>query len=201
MVPVPSSAAIQAYVVVALFGLLVLRGAYRLTHGVRASYGRLFALPVLYVAIYAGTLAAVQYALFGSSLATLALISLAADGSLFAVGVVVAYRYTEQHLTLYQAPGQTAWSYRMNALLPVLYVVLFFARVGLETTILNETPFEIPGVSAFVGLSTVALLSLAVVDALWGLSTGFLVGRNAAAYRLWQARLRQSPPLPEGSRS
>ena len=184
-----SQSALLAYVFVALFGLFILRRSYRMTQGVPLSTARLVVLPVLYVLIYLGELASVSFIGVSTSIAPLTYVSLAVDGVLFAAGVVFAYQYTLRHVELYQAPGQAAWSYRLNPLLPIVYVVLFFIRVGIETALLGVSPFEFPTAASLTGLSTVTLLLFATVDALWGLSTGFLVGRSAAAWHEWQLKL------------
>jgi hypothetical protein len=189
MVVALTQAAILDYGFVALLAFFILRRSYRLTQGVPLSAGRLVVLPVLYVLLYVAELASVSFVGLVTSLAPLNYLSLAVDGALVAAGVVLAYRYTLRHVEIYQAPGETRWSYKMNALLPIAYVALFFLRVAIETVVLGESPFEIPTAASVTGLSSFALFSFAAVDALWGLSTGFLVGRSAAAWHEWQARL------------
>jgi hypothetical protein len=193
-----SQTTIASYLFVALLGVIILRRAFLLTHGVRATAGRLIALPVVYVALYAVELAAIGFAGVGSSVSAPLYVSFAVDALLVVVGTFAAYRYTLQHLTIYRAAGETDWSYRLSALLPVIYVVLFVARVAIETVLLSETPFAVPTTQALTGISAVALYSLFAVDALWGVSTGFLVGRNAAVYHEWQDR-RKGPTASAGT--
>ncbi len=194
-----SSADAEAYLVVALFGLLVLRAAFRLMYGVPARTVRLVLFPALYVAIYVGELTGVWYAGTGSGLANQTYAALGADLALLAVGTFVAYRFTFRTVELYLPTGDVRWHYRLSPLLPVLYVVLFFVRVGIETAIVGEGPFTVPTVAQFDAISPLSLYALFAVDALWGLTTGFLVGRNTAVYRKWQAHLdeaRAAAPLP-----
>ena len=191
-----TQAAIVGYGFVAVLGFFILRRSYRLTQGVPLSTARLVVLPVIYVLLYVAELASVSFVGVGTSLAPLSYLSLTVDGALLAVGTGLAYRYTLRHVQMYQAPGDRAWSYRMNAFLPLVYVTLFFLRVGIETAVLGESPFEFPTAASLTGLAPIALFSLAAVDALWGLSTGFLVGRSAATWHEWQLRLagkRSSP--------
>jgi hypothetical protein len=185
-----------AYVFVALLGLIILRRAYRLTQGVPISTGRLLVLPAVYVLLYVAELAAIGYGGFGSSVTIELYVSYAVDAALVVAGIVVAYGYTLQHLEIYRPEGTIAWSYRMSPLLPVLYVVLFFVRIGIETAILNESPFVFPVPGALAGISVLALYLLFTVDALWGLSTGFLVGRSVAVYREWRAKLATPGAAP-----
>jgi hypothetical protein len=194
MTPPLSQQAELTYVFVALLGLVILRRAYAVTHGARISTARLAFLPVFYVIIYVAELAALGLGGVGTSLATRLYISFAADAALVAVGAYVAYGYTLRHLQIYRAEGDADWWYRLNPLLPVAYVVLFFARVAIETVLLGETPFAIPSTSALEGLSTLALGLFFLVDALWGLSTGFLVGRNAAVYHEWRQTSTRADP-------
>jgi len=193
-----SQSEVAGYLFVVILGLIILRRSWRLTHGAPVTTGRLVAIPVLYVLLYGITLATIGVTAVGTSLATLTFASFAADAALVAVGFVVAYRYTARNVHLYQADGQSQWSYRLSPLLPVIYVVLFFVRTGIETAILNESPFSFPTASMFLGVSTLALALLFSVDALWGFSTGLLVGRSAAVYHLWQQKLA-APPAPLAS--
>jgi hypothetical protein len=183
-----------AYLFVAVFGFIILRRAYLLTQGTRISTTRLLILPAFYLIIYAAEMAAIGFAGAGSSVSGQVYLSFVLDGALLAAGAFVAFGYTLRHLEIYQAPGETAWSYRMNALLPVVYVALFLARVAIETAVLNEAPFAVPAPGALAGVSSIALYSLFVVDALWGLSTGFLLGRSLAVYREWQEHLARPNP-------
>ncbi len=183
-----------SYLFIAFLGFIILRRAYLLTHGVPVSTARVVVLPAFYALLYIAELAAIGLVAPGSSLATPTYLSFAVDAALLVVGTWVAYEYTLRHLETYRAPGETAWSYRMSALLPVAYVALFFARVAIETAVLNETPLEFPTAKALAGVSILALYSLFLVDALWGLSTGFLIGRSVAVYREWQKHLDAGAP-------
>jgi hypothetical protein len=186
-----SQATIAAYAFVAIFGLIILRRAYMMTHGTPATAGRLLFLPCFYVFLFAVFMLAVVYGAVGSSVANLVYGAFAADVVLLLIGVFMAYGYTLRHVHLYREPGALDWSYRLNAVLPVIYVVLFFLRTGLEAVLLGISPFAIPSASQLAGASPWSLYVLFAVDAMWGLSTGFLVGRNAAVYRSWQRKLTE----------
>lgn len=194
-----SSSAVYAYVFVALIGFIILRRAWVMTHGAPVSVTRLVVLPILYILIYVGELAAVGYGAFGTSFANQVWAAFGADVVLFAVGVWVAYGYTLAHVRVYRNEGDTAWMYRLNAVLPVLYVVLFFARTAIETVVLSLSPFEFPTAATFVGISPLSLYLLFAVDALWGLSTGFLLGRSAGVYHEWQQKLAAAPTAPDAA--
>ena len=186
MVVTVSSAAVEEYAVVALLGLYLLRRTYRMTQGVPATTVRLVLVPIFYVGLYALELAGIGFAAVGSSEATRFYGALSADVALLAVGTYVAHRVASRQVELYRPPGKSDWYYRLRPLLPVTYIVLFFVRVGLETAFLGIAPFTVPTTAQFDALSTPSLTILFVVDALWGLTTGFLVGRSGAVYAAWK---------------
>jgi hypothetical protein len=136
---------------------------------------------------------AIVYGAVGSSVANEVFAAFGADVALLLVGFFVAYGHTLRHLQLYRDPGALDWSYRLNSTLPVIYVVLFFLRTGLEAAFLNVGPFGVPSASQLAGVSPWSLYLLIAVDAMWGLSTGFLVGRNFAVYNAWQRKLAEGP--------
>ncbi len=190
---------IEGLVVVAILGFVILRRTVLLIYGVPATTGRLVFLSGLYGLLYAIELVSVAYAGVGSGRGNLAAIALAADLTLVLVGVAIAYPLTRRHVEMYRPPGDARWHYRLKPLLPVVYVALFFVRAGLEVAIVGQSPFTFPTAAEFDALSTVALTTLFVVDALWGLTTGFLLGRNSAVYVEWRRHERAPPaatPLP-----
>jgi hypothetical protein len=186
-----------AFFLVAIFGLIILRRAYSITQGVTVSAGRLLILPVIYVGLYGAELAALALSSGPANLELEVYASLTLDAALVAVGAVIAYGYTRRHVELYRNEGDPQWSYRLGALLPVVYVVLFVVRVVLETVILGEIPFAVPAPSALAGVPPLSLYILFVVDGLWGVSTGFLLGRNVGVYEEWRAR--EAGPLPHAA--
>lgn len=193
-----SSIVVEDYVILALFGFFLLRRTYLMTQGVPAGLGRLVFLPIFYVAIYAAELAGTWFAGIGSGRAELTYLALAADAALIAVGVAVAFRVTSAQVELYRPTPGGAWYYRLRPLLPVLYVVLFFARAAIETVLVGSPPFAVPSAAQFESISLTALIALFTVDALWGLTTGLLLGRSAAVYAAWKRAERL--PTPAGPR-
>jgi hypothetical protein len=183
---------VEGYLVVALFGLFLLRRTYRMTQGVPAGAFRLAVLPAVYLGLYVFELTGIWIAGAGSGHSDLTLLTFGADAALVAGGTGIAYRITSRHVELYRPTGEVAWFYRLKPLLPVLYVVLFTARVAIETVVVGISPFALPTAAQFNSISPTALDALFVVDALWGLTTGFLIGRSAAVYRAWR-RAEKSP--------
>ncbi|HTT15534.1 MAG TPA: hypothetical protein VMG81_07180 [Thermoplasmata archaeon] len=192
-----SNGAFVGYLFVAVFGLLVLRRAYRMTQGTPLRSSTILVMPVFYLLIYSAEIAVFLFAGAGTSLANVAYAFLAADLVLLVVGALLAYAWVGRHVELYRPEGSQRLYYRLNPLLPVVYVVLFFVRVGLAAAFLGETPFAIPSTSSIAGLSFSLFLLLGAIDALWGLSTGFLIGRNISVYHHGQRHeAAQSAPLP-----
>jgi len=186
---------VEDYVILALFGLLLLRRTYRMTQGVPAGAGRLVVLPAFYVAIYVAELAGTWVASVGTGRMEWTYVAFAADALMLAVGTWLSYRITSQHVHVYQPAVGGPWYYRLRPLLPVLYVVLFFVRAIIGTVVIGIVPFGFPTSAQFDSISTTALVALYVVDALWGLTTGFLIGRSSAVYRAWK-NAERSPPAP-----
>jgi hypothetical protein len=195
-----SGPALEGYLIVALFGYFLLRRTYAMTQGVRASAGRLLFLPALYVGLYAAALAGTWYAGTGSGRSELTYLGLVADLALLGIGTWVAHRITSADVQLYRPAATGAWHYRLKPLLPLLYVVFFVARIATEAAVTGLAPFSIPSAAQFDALSNWAVYALFAVDALWGLTTGFLVGRSAAVYGAWQRAEKaddRPKPLPD----
>jgi hypothetical protein len=170
---------ILGYLFVGLFALLVLRRAYWMMKGTPVRYATLIFLPIFYVLIYAVELSGVLYAGLSSSISGEAAAALSVDVALVLVGVLVAYRYVQQHVELFRPEGANRLYYRLSPLLPIVYVALFVVRVAIGAAILNESPFAFPTPAAIVALSPALRYVFFAVDAVWGFSTGLLLGRSA----------------------
>lgn len=199
MTVVISTSEVYAYGFVALIGFIILRRAWVITQGAPVRMVRLVVLPVGYLALYVGELAAIGYGVLGTSQAVPVYAGFGVDAGLLLLGVWVAYRYTRAHVHVYQDPGSSAWMYRMESLLPVLYVALYFIRTGIETVVLGLSPLVFPTAATFVGVSPLSLYLVFAVDALWGLSTGFLLGRSGAVYHEWQQKLAAPQPSSDAA--
>lgn len=192
--PQISQAALGGYFLVALISIIILRRTYSLTRGTPVRTTRLVILPVIYVALYVSELAGIWYAGAGSSQTNLLYAGFGADVVLLIVGTLVAERLTRPHVELYQPAPDGDWWYRLRPFLPILYVVLFVVRIGLEAAVIGESPFSVPTPAQYDAFTPVELYSLFAVDALWGLTTGFLIGRSWAVYALWKSRTAAAPP-------
>jgi hypothetical protein len=186
MTAAPSQEVTFGYLFVALFALLVLRRSYRMMHGTPYRVGLLVVLPIFYLVIYAAELSVLAAVGVTTRLATEAYASLAVDIALVIVGTFFAYRYVRKDVVLYRPEGSSVLYYRLSPLLPIVYVVLFVVRTVIAAVLLGESPFAFPMPASIESLPPILLLTLSAVDALWGLSTGFLIGRSLGVYRAGQ---------------
>jgi hypothetical protein len=84
-----------------------------------------------------------------------------------------------------------------------VYLALLLVRLILDVVVLGVNPFAgaPPGTAPLTGT---ALLLLAFVDALFGLSTGLLMGRTVGVYLEYRSKpsggppAGTNPPLPTG---
>jgi hypothetical protein len=166
----------------ALIGLVILRRAFAQYRGTPVSAARLLGFTLIYPLLFA-LVAGVE------SLPVLPLWSLAVDVAAAVAGTFAALRYVESRVTVYQEGG--AWMYRLGPVVPIVYVVLFLARLGLELGI-GIDPFA-PSTAA---ISTGAATVLEVVDVLFGFSTGLAMGRNLGVYEVWRRRSASPAPAP-----
>ncbi|MGA7923519.1 MAG: hypothetical protein WCA77_06040, partial [Thermoplasmata archaeon] len=133
----------------------------------------------------------------GTSYGMVALDGLIADVAMLAVGAVVAFRYVKQRVVLEQRPPDGAWYYRLPPFLPITYLILFLVRIGIEVVVVGVNPFAPPLSGQFNGLSSLTISLLIAVDVVWGLTTGFLIGRSAGVYSSYAEKKVEAPrPLP-----
>jgi hypothetical protein len=186
----------EGYAFVALFGLLVLRRAYLLTRGALLRPAVLALFPALYALIYSAELAVIYFSAIGTGRWLSAEVGLAADAVLLGAGTWFAHAHSRRGVEVYQPIGESRWYYRLPPLLPVLYVALFFVRTAVAAVVVGETPFVIPSPTQLASISDLAWYTLLGVDAVWGLTTGFLIGRNLAVYGEWRRKTSATPSAP-----
>jgi hypothetical protein len=166
-------------VVLVLIVFIMARRTYMLVHGTVYSPERLAIFSAFYLALY---LLAIY-----STFTSLPLYSTALDGVLLVAAALIAIPYVERIVVLeLRADGQ--WYYRLPVLIPVLYLVLFVLRLGLDIAVLGQDPFDFT-LGAPLSLTPTQSILLTVVDALFSISTGILVGRSIAVYRAHQKRV------------
>jgi hypothetical protein len=169
--------------------LFVARRAYQMYNGVAYSSARLYVTMVLYAFLLVVTLAE-SFVLFPWY---------APIGDVVIVAVA-AWWFTGHAAStvVFETTPTGGRQYRLPMTLVLVYIVLFGIRLAIEfvyfPTLLTE------GVAPAAGsISTIALIALATVDALFSFSTGLLFGRSLGVIQAHD-RLPPAPtPTPPGS--
>lgn len=179
----------SAIILLLVFGFIFGRRLLASVRGQRIRVGWLVAYPVLVVGLFALTVSAGALAL--------PLYTFAIYGGVLISCYFVGESYIRQSVEVVEtAPG--VWIFRAGILLPAVYIVLFMARALLDLLVLNYNPFG--GSLAPLALSTGTLAILLVVDLLYAASTGLIVGRTVAVYRMYRVKRAAAgeAPLPSG---
>lgn len=171
-------------VVLAVIVLILVRRTYYILKGSVASPVRLVSYSVVVTGLFALTVS------FG--VGVLPSFDLEIDAAVLSVAALLATPYVRREVRFEQRPPSTEWYYRLSPWIPLSYVGLFVGRIGLLLAVLGPSALEFLPVST--ALSPLDLYVLATVDALFALSTGLLVGRNAGVY----LALREQPTLRPG---
>ena len=196
----PSSDLIPAFVVLAIFVLLIVRQTYRQLTGAPYSTGRLFLFAGFYVLLFVVLAFGTLYAAV-ATWGTPAYGLLAAYAAVPAVAAIFAEPYVRR-IVRFERRDDGPWYYRLSWHVPVLYLALFIARIvaeigvfgpsGVLITFPPPTPPSVLGLEILIG-----------VDLLFGLSLGLLVGRGIGVYRAHRdlptveaTVSTPSPPLP-----
>ncbi|HEV2450117.1 MAG TPA: hypothetical protein VGU43_06910 [Thermoplasmata archaeon] len=181
----PSNVA-TTLVVVAVIVLILVRRTYYILKGSVANPARLVSYSVVVSILFGLTVS------FG--IGVLPYFDFAIDGAVLVVAALLAVPYVRREVRFEQRPPSTDWYYRLSPWIPLGYVGLFVGRIGLLLAVLGPSALEFVPVSTM--LSPLDLYVLATVDALFALSTGLLVGRNAGVYLALREKLRLTPEPP-----
>ncbi len=177
----PPQATTTSLVLVLFVILLVVRRTIATARGARLRPSRL--------AVYSGFVVFVFVLTLLAGITAVPWYTLPIDA---AVGVAAGFAgvaYTRRRVKVHEAaPG--VWIYRLGWLIPLVYAGLFATRLALDLFLLDLNPFGGSLPSASVSSTTV--VALAVVDALFALSTGLLVGRNIGVFEAYR-RVRTAP--------
>ncbi|MGI0053858.1 MAG: hypothetical protein ACRECR_06365, partial [Thermoplasmata archaeon] len=168
-------------VIFALIAVILVRRIYLMQAGSRVSSGRLFAFTGLYVALFALTI--------GTTVALLPLYGTVADLIVLAVSAALVLPHTRGAVRFDRRPDGY-WYYRVGSAIIVSYVVLLLVRWGVEFGLLGIDPLVYPPPISSLTAFQVGLLE--VVDLLFAVSTGLLLGRNLGVYLAFLRR----PPEP-----
>jgi hypothetical protein len=180
-----SSSDATSLVLVALFVLIVGRRMVLMLRGAPIRPERMFAFAGIYTVLFLVVIA--------TSLSQLPLWSYAIDGAVAVVAAVGATFVVQGRVVIEWRNEQ--WYYKLGIAIPLVYLVLFVARLGLDVAVLGINPFDFAPPST-APLSGIDLVTVAVVDALFAFSTGLLVGRTAGVYLEYKKKVAAGPPTP-----
>src|SRR5580700_10570148 len=166
-----SSADIGPVVILLLFVVIIGRRVVLMVRGTPVRPARMFLIALFYVLLFAITIAA--------SYAELPLWTYAVDAAVLVAASIGATVLVQRRVVVEWKDG--VWSYRLGALIPAIYLTLFVVRLLLDLFVLNVNPFAFTVPSA-APLTGVSLYIVVLVDALFALSTGLLLGRTVGVY-------------------
>lgn len=185
----PSTFAFTAVILVVII-LLLARRTYLAISGARYSPGQLFATAGFYVFLFA----LLAYSTLSAALSAWGEIA-AALVIPYAIAVVgaatVATPYVRRIVRFENRAGQLY--YKLPWHVPVLVLVLFVARLGIEFAIFGASAASTFGPTTNLGPGLI--LVLVAIDLLFGLSLGLLLGRGIGVY---QAHTRLESWAPGG---
>jgi hypothetical protein len=187
-----SSSDLETYgIFLVIIVFILARRTAMMVRGTPLRVGRLVGIAVVYIALFAFAI--------GFDLLIEPWWVGVIDLAVVVSAAVLLPAYIESRVTVYRGPGG-AWYYRLGYLVPAVYLVLFVARLGIEFGVLNIDPFDTtPFTTTFTNFQ---LALLALVDGLFAFSTGLLVARTVAVYRVYQRTVAAepkpvvAPPLP-----
>lgn len=174
----PSSSTYVTILITVVIALVVLRRSYLMSKGVPYSPGRLALLPALLVILW-GLTEAESTLLTPWSFPYL----IAADVAILLVTAYFFAGVAERATQVYEAPPGT-WNYRIGFGIGIFFFVAFTARLALAAALFPASlNFGAPaGGFPPTGQQVV----LAVVDAIFSVSGGMIVGRSLGVQRKWR---------------
>jgi len=189
-----------ALIVLLVIVFILARRTYLMLHGTRYSAARLFGFAGFYVLLFVALAFTTLYAAVAAwgSDADLLLVPYVAV-PVVAAALVVPY---VRRIVQFEQREGGEWYYRLPWHIPLLYLTLFVVRIVAEFAVFGVAglvfTFPLPAPP-----SAGALVILVVVDLLFGLSLGLLVGRGIAVYRAHRdlppaSGSPPASPLPSG---
>lgn len=150
-------------------------------HGTRLTVARL--------AIYAGVVAAIFALTVATGYGALPWYSFPADVAVVLASAFLGANHVASRVEVYEdPPGQ--WRYRLGPLIPIVYLLLFVTRLLLDFLVLVYNPLSFSAIPGSLSPATQAVF--VVVDLLFAVSTGLVVGRTIGVYRRFERKLREN---------
>jgi hypothetical protein len=186
---VVSSAGETALLLVLLSAVLVFFAvwAWRIRKGIRVRLWFVALLAVFYELLFLVVLEEVLRLPWGRVAPAAALLDLI----VFAVGLVPGYRYTLR-TTTFERTTSGHWVYRGGLALPVAWLALFLFRYAVELALLGRVYLFTPAYTHTVAVPTYAA-ALILVDALFSVSTGLVMGEAVGIWWGYHRERRQGP--------
>jgi len=184
-IPMVSAALENVLVIEALIAVVILVRSARTYRGRALQVSRLVLFPCLATLLWLAAEAATVYS-------TPAIFPLwtAVDAGLVVVGALVTLPLAPRLITVYRAEdGQ--WMYRYGVELIALYLASWVVRLGLAAYF-DPSSLEFSYTTG-PPLSALASAVMQLVELLFSLSTGLVIGRSVATYRLYRKALADSP--------
>ena len=173
---------IATIAVVALIVVFIARRIVGMIRGAPVSPARLFGFAVLFSFLFVVGIA--------STISQLPVWTYAIDGAVVVVASIVSTWYVQRIVVIEWRNG--TWYYRLGAVIPIVYIVLFATRLALDEVVLGVDPFAAP--TGGPVLTGTKLLVVTVVDALFAFSTGLLIGRSVGVYLEYKKKAAEGPP-------
>jgi|SRR5580693_121859 hypothetical protein len=166
-----------------LIAVIIGRRVVLMVRGTQVRPGRMFAIALFYVALFALTIAA--------SYSLLPVWTYLVDVAVVVAASIGATVLVQRRVVVEWKDG--VWMYRLGALIPALYLTLFVVRLALDFFVLNVNPFSftLPSTAPLVGTPLVIVV---LVDVLFAFSTGLLVGRTVGVYLEYRKFSQAGPP-------
>ena len=174
----PSASELEpAILVLVVVAFLFARRVVSSYRGAPVSTGRLVGYAAFVLVVFAFTVL--------SGLFFLPWWSVPIDACVVVVAALLGARHVARTVVLEErSPG--TWYFRLGVAIPVVYLVLFVARIVIDLVVLNYDPFT--GPPSFTSVSGPIAALLVGVDALFALSAGLVVGRTVGVLRAVRAR-------------
>jgi len=181
----PSSPQLFALAIQIVIILAVIRRSYSMMQGVAYSLPRLALLPVLILVLW-GISELESIVLTPWAIPYL----IALDLAILIGTAIVSTPIAERMTTVHRDPAGGG-SYRIGISMAVLFVGVFVARIALAA-VLFPSAFQFGSPPA--GFPPIQQqIVLGVIDALFSMSAGLLVGRSVGIYRRWESARPTSP--------
>ena len=186
-VPASSAGAIvPSLVVLLLIVLILVRRTYYLIHGSVYSTGRIFAWGVFGVLVFLIFAASTLYTAIGTW-GEIAWVLVAPYAGVVVATAILTTPIVRRVVRFERRPDGSDF-YRLPWLVPVLYLVLFTARFGLELAVFGVAAFS--SVALPTQLPTALLLLVIAFDLLYAVSLGLVFGRGIGVMKAHDAWVR-----------